>query len=246
MLHQTKGIVLSQIKYGESSLIVNIYTEKFGRQSYMVKGSRSRKSRSKSNLFRPFFLLDMEVYHKEGKNMQTLKEVRLTETLNNIIFDVYKSTMVLFLAEVSSKVLKEEEANQELFVFLYNSIRFLDLTEDSIKYFHLYFLSKLTRYLGFFPQLNKSDETPLFDMDNGRFVSLGNRHAHCLNQSESNSIYSLFNTSIESLNELSISKKELKSVLRGMLNFYALQTQGFSTLKSLIVLEEVFHNGNDD
>jgi len=240
MLHQTKGIVLNRIQYGETSLIVHVYTEKFGRQAYMVKGSRSKKSKSKSNLFRPFFLLEMEVYHKEGKNIQSLKEVRLTETLNNLFFDIEKSTMVLFLTEVLSKVLREEEANQELFVFLYNCIRYLDLCEDSIQNFHLYFLTKLTRFLGFYPQLNWSDKYSVFDMDNGRFVEEVNSHAHCLGKQESKTLYSLFNTSIDDLNEIKINSKELDLVLRGVLNFYALQSQGFSSLKSLAVIRELF------
>ena len=180
MIHKTKGIVLNQIKYGETSLIVQVYTEKFGRQSYMVKGGRSKRSSIKSNLFRPFFLLEMDVYHREGKNIQSIKEVRLCENLNNLVFDVYKSTLVLFLTEVCSKVFREEERNQELFIFLYNSIRYLDLTEESIERFHLYFLSKLTRFLGFYPQLNWSEEKAFFDLDNGFFVDEDRIHAHCI------------------------------------------------------------------
>ena len=240
MIHQAKGIVFSQLKYGETSIIVQVYTEKFGRQAYIVKGGRSKKSVSKSNLFRPFFLLDMEVYHREGKNLQSLKEVRLCENLNNLVFDVYKSAMVLFLAEVCSKVLREEEHNQDLFVFLYNSIRYLDLTEESIKRFHLYFLSKLTRFLGFFPQLNWSDENAFFDMDNGFFVPEAKTHAHCLNLQLSRKLNSLFNTSIDLVNDLKMSSEELGEVLRAILNFYALQIDGFSNLKSLSVLHEIF------
>jgi DNA repair protein RecO (recombination protein O) len=242
MLHQTKGIVLNRVQYGETSLIVHIYTEKFGRQSYMIKGGRSKKSKSKSNLFRPFFLLDMEVYHREGKNIQTLKEARLAETLNNLLFDVHKSTIALFLTEVLSKVLREEENNKELFVFLYNSIRYLDLTDDSVELFHLYFLTKLTRFLGFYPQMNYSAERPIFDMDNGRFVSEINFHAHCLGKDGSAVLYNLFNTSIDRLNELNINNKKIRIVLRGILNFYALQSQGFSSLKSLSVIEELFND----
>lgn len=240
MIHQTKGIVFSQLKYGETSIIVQVYTEKFGRQTYIVKGGRSKKSASKSNLFRPFFLLDMEVYHREGKNIQSLKEVRLCENLNNLVFDVYKSAMVLFLAEVCSKVLREEEANQELFVFLYNSIRFLDLTEESINRFHLYFLSKLTRFLGFFPQLNWSEENAFFDLDNGFFVHKERTHAHCLDLDVSRKLNSLFNTSIDCLNDLKLNSEDVEVILRAILNFYALQIDGFSNLKSLSVLFELF------
>jgi DNA repair protein RecO (recombination protein O) len=240
MIHKTKGIVLNQIKYGETSLIVQVYTEKFGRQSYMVKGGRSKKSSMKSNLFRPFFLLEMEVYHREGKNIQSIKEVRLCENLNNLVFDVYKSAMVLFLTEVCSKVLREEERNQELFVFLYNSIRYLDLTEEPIGRFHLYFLSKLTRFLGFYPQLNFSDQNSFFDMDNGFFVGEGRTHAQCLEKGLSGRLYSLFSTSIDLVNDLKMSKEDVNTLLRAILNFYALHIDGFSNLKSLSVLHELF------
>lgn len=240
MIHKTKGIVLSQVKYGDTSFIVHAYTEKFGRQTYMVKGGRSKKSTKKSNLFRPFFLLEMEVYHRDGKNIQSLKEVRLCENLNNLVFDVYKSAMVLFLTEVCTKVLREEEANKELFVFLYNSIRYLDLTEESIARFHLYFLSKLSRFLGFFPQLNWTDESTYFDMDNGFFVPEERIHAHCLGKRISNKLNVLFSTSIDRINDLLISKEEENFLLRSILNFYALQIDGFSNLKSLSVLNELF------
>lgn len=240
MIYQTKGIVLNRVQYGETSLIVNVYTEKFGRQAYIVKGGRSKKSVSKSNLFRPFFLLEMEVYHREGKNIQSLKEVRITEALNNLIFDVRKSSIALFLTEVVSKVLREEEANPDLFLFLYNSIRYLDLCEDSVQNFHLYFLTKLTRFLGFYPQMNWSPEQAFFDMDNGRFVSAANFHAHCLNKAESRMLISLFNTSIDEINNLIMNAKNRDDILRAILNFYALQSQGFTSLKSLAVIRELF------
>lgn len=241
MLYQTKGIVLNRVQYGETSLIVHLYTEKFGRQSYIVKGGHSKKSKSKSNLFRPFFLLDMEVYHREGKNIQSLKEARLAETFNSLIFDVYKSSIALFLSEVLSKVLREEEANQELFVFLYNSIRYLDLTGESVELFHFYFLTKLTRFLGFYPQMNWTELNSCFDMDNGRFVSEINSHAHCLKKEESKVLFDLFNTSIDKLNDLKVSYNTSRILLRGILNFYALQSQGLSSLKSLSVIEELFN-----
>lgn len=240
MIYQTKGIVLNRVQYGETSLIVNVYTEKFGRQAYIVKGGRSKKSVSKSNLFRPFFLLEMEVYHREGKNIQSLKEVRITESLNNLIFNVRKSSIALFLTEVVSKVLREEEANRDLFIFLYNSIRYLDLCEDSVQNFHLYFLTKFTRFLGFYPQMNWSPEAALFDMDNGKFVSEANSHAHCLNKEESCTLFYLFNTSVDCINNLKMNGKDRDVILRGVLNFYALQSQSFSSLKSLAVIRELF------
>ena len=48
MLHKTKGIVLGHVKYGESSLIIHVYTEKFGIQSYIENGVRKAKAKQKS------------------------------------------------------------------------------------------------------------------------------------------------------------------------------------------------------
>ena len=240
MLYQTKGIVLNRVKYGETSLIVHMYTELFGSQSYIIKGGRLKKSERKSNLFRPFFLLDIEVFHRERRNIQSLNEARLSENLSNLMFDVQKSTIALFLAEILSKVLREEEANQELFAFLYNSICYLDLTEEFVRYYHLYFLTRLTRFLGFYPQMNWSEVNTCFDMDNGRFVSEFNAHAHCLKQAESKLLFELFNTSIDNLNTLKVNNKTSIGLLRGILNFFALHSQKFSSLKSLAVIEELF------
>ncbi|MBS1655487.1 MAG: recombination protein O N-terminal domain-containing protein, partial [Bacteroidetes bacterium] len=63
-LHKTKGIVLRTVKYGETSVIVTIYTELFGIQSYLVNGVRvsSKKGSGKANLFQPSAILDMVVY----------------------------------------------------------------------------------------------------------------------------------------------------------------------------------------
>ena len=43
MYSQTKGIVLSSVKYSESSIICKVYTAKLGLQSYIVNGVRKRK-----------------------------------------------------------------------------------------------------------------------------------------------------------------------------------------------------------
>ena len=57
MTHKTRGIVLRSIKYGETSLVVTVFTELFGIQTYMVNGVRSSKS-ARSVFFQPAAILD--------------------------------------------------------------------------------------------------------------------------------------------------------------------------------------------
>jgi DNA repair protein RecO (recombination protein O) len=69
MLHKTRGIGLSYLRYRESSIITKIYTEAFGIQTYIVNGVRSSKSKNnRIALFQPLTLLDMVVYHKNKED----------------------------------------------------------------------------------------------------------------------------------------------------------------------------------
>ncbi len=53
MLYTTQGIVLSHIKYRETSIIAKVFTEALGLQAYMVHGVRTKKT----NTVLPFFSL---------------------------------------------------------------------------------------------------------------------------------------------------------------------------------------------
>ncbi|PIZ05346.1 MAG: DNA repair protein RecO, partial [Flavobacteriales bacterium CG_4_10_14_0_8_um_filter_32_5] len=127
MLHTTKGIVIHQFKYGEKSVIAKIYTEKFGLQSYIINGVRSKKSTNKFAYLQPLSLVEINAYHKENKGLQHLKSIKLDIPFQYIPFDVYKGSIAFFVAEVIYKTIKEEEANSELFDFLYNSVQVLDV-----------------------------------------------------------------------------------------------------------------------
>ncbi|RXQ87616.1 DNA repair protein RecO [Ancylomarina salipaludis] len=239
MLHKTRAVILACVKYGDTSLIVHAYTEKFGRQSYMIKGGRSKKSRTKLNLFQPLFLLDMNVSHRDGKNLQMIKEAQFSEITPHLNFEAHKNPLVLFLAEVLSKVLKEEEGDTQLFGFLADHITYLIQVEDIPRAYHLNFLMNLTRFLGFYPHDNWSDAKPFFDLDNAVFVSLENRHAHCLSQAVSYLFHQLLQTQLSLIDQMDISSDDLKLLLRGILNIYALHSPGFTKLKSFAIFEDL-------
>ncbi|PWK17825.1 DNA replication and repair protein RecO [Arcicella aurantiaca] len=152
MLHKTRGIVINYIRYRETSVIVKIYTEEFGIQTYIENGVRSAKSKNKIALFQPLTLLDLVIYHKEGKGIQRISEIKCNAPFQTIPFDIYKSSIALFITEILSKSLHEETTNPHLFHFLHNSILWLDGTEEHFENFHLQFLLRLGTYLGFSPE----------------------------------------------------------------------------------------------
>ena len=229
MIQQTKGIVLSSIKYAESSIICRIYTESLGLQSYLVNGVRKKKG--KNTYYQPLNILDLEVYHKEKSGLQRIKECKIDYQYQEAPFHIYKSSVLLFLAEVLGKCLKEETANAELFHFLEQSlIRFDQKDFDSA--FHLHFLVGLSDFLGFCPEENHNN-WPFFDLTEGCFCAIRPTHQHFIQEP-------LITTFAQLLSGQAIAhnKKDLLGVL---LDYYALHIEGFGKVQSLEVLQTVLN-----
>lgn len=150
MLIKTRGIVLSYLKYRESSIIARVYTERLGVQSYVVNSVRKAKPPGRIALFQPFTLLELVAYVARGSGGLTrLSEFRCAEPFSTLPYEVQKSSVVLFLSEVVGRAVREEEENEPLFQFLHDSILAFDRETTGTENFALVFLLRLATYLGF-------------------------------------------------------------------------------------------------
>ena len=173
MLCTTKGIVIHHFKYAEKSVIAKIYTEKYGLQSFLMNGVRNAKSKNKAVYFQPLSLVEINFFYKEKKSLQQLKNIRLERPYVSIPFNINKSSIAFFVAEIVYKSIKEEEPNTDLFDFLYQSFQFLDLQDENYNNFHLLFLAQLCKYLGFYPQTDGIDASSnlYFALQDGCFLN---------------------------------------------------------------------------
>ncbi|MCF8296510.1 MAG: DNA repair protein RecO [Saprospiraceae bacterium] len=239
MLYKTKGIVIHQIKYSETSVIVKIYTELFGLKSYILRGVRKNKSKIKSNILQPLTLVELDVYNKEKSDIQQLREIRNIHQFVSLPFEIHKSSIALFIAEILYKSIKEEEPNKNMFEFIFNSIIFLDTSENKILDFHLLFALQLTRYLGFHPQGKYSETNGFFDMEEGIFKSNLPRHPYFIDKPLSENFYQLIISPYENLEFLKISNESRKLLLDKIIQFYKLHLPGIKDIKSHHILAEV-------
>src|SRR5687768_12814689 len=188
-LHKTKGIVLRAVKYGETSLIVTMFTELFGLQSYLVNGVRTstKKGSGKANLFQPAAILDLVVYHNELKNIQRLKEFKWGHLYTTLFFDVIKNSVALFMIELMQKTLKQPEPNPDLFHFLEDSFLHLDISDESVvANYPLFFALHLSGFYGFRFSDTYSSKNHILDLREGEFVSEQPTHAYFLDGDYSN------------------------------------------------------------
>ncbi|HTK19241.1 MAG TPA: DNA repair protein RecO [Mucilaginibacter sp.] len=237
MLHKTRGIVFKTTDYGESSVIVQIFTEKFGLQSYIINGVKKPRAKISRNMLQPLHLLDLVVYYKSTGQVQRISELRNSTVLQSIPYNVIKSSIVLFLNEVLYKAVKQQSAEERLFDFIFNAIEWLDNQTESLANFHLLFLTRLTRYLGFYP--DQASNADYFDMKNGVFSKYKPEGFSYLSPPHTQNFYSLLQCSFEHIGQLKFSNDERRYLVQKLLEYYALHIESFGNIHSHEILEEV-------
>jgi DNA repair protein RecO (recombination protein O) len=242
-LHKTKGIVLRAVKYGETSLIVTIFTELFGLQSYLVNGVRTstKKGSGKANLFQPTAILDLVVYHNELKHLNRIKEFKWSYLYKNIFSDVPKNAVALFMIELLTKCLKQPEANPELFEFCEDAFIHLDeSTGPVMANFPLFFALHLPVFFGFRISDEYSDKKSKVDLREGMFVSERPDHFHFLEDKQAEVTSELLKMmQPQELEQLKLNHDFRRQLLFAYETYYALHIQDFGTMKTLPVLREV-------
>jgi len=185
MLLKTKGIIFRTVKYSETSIIADIYTEEKGLRSYIISGVRSRNARIKASVLQVMTLIDMVAYHREDKTLTRIKEIKVAHVFQSIPFDIVKGAVGLFMIELARKTIKESEENKPLFNFLYGSFQELDTSTFPVSNFHIGFMVELTAFLGFLPGGQYSKETRCFDLSEGVFITEDMEGHNCLNEGQS-------------------------------------------------------------
>jgi DNA repair protein RecO (recombination protein O) len=240
MLEKTKGIVLHQIKYTDSGIVAQLYTRKFGRQSFLIKGMRNKKSGKHNINFQPLFILDLEMYYKATREMQILKEFSVSYGPYEIHSNIKKSCVAIFLGEILNSVLKEESSHAEMFDYLEESIVYFDRCKDKYANFHIAFLAGLSSFLGFEPSIRTNSGDVYFDMKNGIFVPIPPVHGNYATSEISNILAVFFASSYDTSGNISLTGILRNEVLETLVNYYSLHLPGIKKIKSLEVLKEVF------
>ena len=228
MLHKTRGIVLSYFRYRETSIIVRIYTEEFGLQSYLVNGVRSAKSKTnRIAFFQPLTLLDMVVYYKPDKDLHRLSEVKINYPFQHIPFDIAKSSLALFVSEMLTKTLKEETSNLTLYHFLEDSVRYLEEAEADYENFHIAFLLKLAFFLGFGPASAREFEGQLQEQ----------KYPFLPDETTEKALNGFLRQRLGA--PVKISRQTRAELLDALVAFYRIHIDSLGEIKSLTVLREV-------
>lgn len=234
-----RAIVLRAVKYGETSLILDMLTEARGRRSFIIGGVRKANARISEGLLRPMALLDIVAYDRPDRELNRLKEVRPELVYRNLPFDLLRGTVGLFMIELVQKTVRESEENTPLFEFIFSNFSHLDRSTYPVHNWHLGFSLHLAGFLGFAPTGLQSEETPYFDLQEGRFSGPERPLPHGLSEGLSTLISELLQIAPEDSHQVTSTRAQRQELAEQLVNFFRLHVEGFSGLNTLPVLRSV-------
>ncbi len=237
---KTKAIVLQTVKYSDSQLIVDFFTEKLGRLSFIVRIPRSSKAKIRRQHFQPFMLLDLEFDYRPNANLQKLKEVTIDMPFQDLPFSPYKLAISMFLSELLVYATKNEQHDTSLYTFLQESVMWLDQAKTAYFNFHIVFLIRLTYFLGFMPNLESGKDGDYFDLVDGRFVPYVPNHRHFLSRVDSMKLVGFLRLGYETMHLYTMSRQERNKCIEVILEYYKMHLPNFPELKSYSILKELF------
>ena len=234
-----QGIVLQSIRYGDTSLIVKVFTRSLGLRSYMVKGAFNHNSKSRAALFQNLHLINyVEVGKTNKSSLGYMKDVQLAIVYQSIPFVMNKSAILMYVSELLSKTITEQEQNEPLYDFISQSLLWLDLVHQDYANFPLFFTLELTRHLGFYPKTNH-ESGYCFDMMEGSFSHDYPLHPYYFDAEDAQLLSQLLNAGIDETCRIPLHVNQRRSLLDGLIVFMRLHAPVMNDFHSHEVLKTV-------
>ncbi len=238
MLVKTEAIVLHALKYGERQMIADMFTREHGRLSFILPAPRSERSKIKKQYLQALTLLQLECDVRQQMQLQKIRDAALLIPLPSLYSDARKLSIGLFVAEFLYHALRDEQRNEPLFDYIRSAVEWLDGAPDGYANFHLVFLMRTARFLGFFPNLDTRGD--YFDLRAASFCPAPPLHADFLMPQEAGRILLLMRMDFPTMHLFRLNRMERNRILEILLLYYRLHVPGFPELRSVSVLKELY------
>lgn len=240
MLETTQGIVLHHNRYSDDSAIVDIFTLSRGSLSFLVRDRRRLRGRTvQANLLRPLNIIELTFDYRPSASLQRIQELHIAHCYTSLPYNPVKETVALFLSEFMHNVLRSEVKNPELFHYILYSLQWYDATSEGLANFHIAFLARMTRYLGFWPNIDKHNALPFFDLKESIPTDTAPPHGFFLQGEELQMMPKLMRMNVRNMHRFLLNRQQRGRILDVLTLYYKLHVPEFRDIRSLEVLREV-------
>lgn len=236
MEQKTHCIVLKAIKYGDNRLIVDFLSREHGRLTGAWKVGASGKARARRQLFQPLTILEVDFRRSPRQQIAQIGDARIAEVYSSLPFDGVKMSLAFFIAEFLNYATRNTQTDHLLYDYVEQSLMWLDAAERGISNFHLMFMMHISRFLGFFPDLESYSDGALFDLREGHFCTIAPLHPDVLQADEAEKMLMLMRMSVQNMHLFRMSRQERNRIIDLALRFYRIHIPAFGDMHSLDVL----------
>lgn len=238
LIYHTRAIVLRTVKFGESSLIVDMYTEQKGHQTFVINSVRKARAVTHASLLQLLSLVDLVAYHQDHKKIHRIKEVRSDHVWQSIPFDMRKSSVITCLAEVCSKCITTADPHPELFTFLRDALIGYDLPDHFDRDFLIRFLVSLSHFLGFGIDVPETKvEGKYFDLMEGHIIHTRPTHNYLMSMEDLHHLSSIMAQGPD--NKADAPHDVRKRLVDQLIMYYQLHVESLREVHSLRILREL-------
>ena len=242
MLETTRGIVLHYNRFGDDSAIVDIFTLSRGSVSFLVRDRRQqRKGGLHATLLRPLNIVELVFDYRPSLSLQRLQELHIAHCYTSLPYDPIKETVALFLSEFLHNVLRNEVQNESLYHYILSSLQWFDAATEGLANFHIAFLVRMTYYLGFWPNIDKRNPLPFFDLKDSIATDTEPSHDYFLKGEEASLMPKLMRINVRNMHRFLLNRQQRNRILDVLTLYYRLHVPEFRDLRSLAVLREVMN-----
>lgn len=220
--------------------MVDTLSREEGRMSCVLSVGTSKKSKWKRQIFQPLSILELELERKTPGQIAVIKDAHITIPFTSIPFQPYKLTISIFLAEFLSNATRSEQDTALLYDYISESIQWLDSVVEGFSNFHLVFMMRLTKFIGFYPNIEDYSDGCSFDLQNGCFTKLAPQQRGFLNPEDTKKMQLIMRMNYETMRLFKMSHADRNRCLDVILDFYRLHVPDFREMKSLPVLRDIF------
>jgi len=234
------GIVLRTLRYNDTSVIVDMFTDVYGYMSFLVRQSKARRRNTASAFWQPLSMLEFQADIRSSSALPRPSDVRFYLKYTNVPLSPVKTSIFLFIAEFLSVSLREEKKNIPLYTYIESSLQWFDEARfpTAIANFHLVFLMHMCRFIGIYP--NFENPSVYFDLISGTYQSFQPVHPHFLKDSEALILPLLFRMNYYTSHLFKLSSGQRHRIIEVLNDFYSIHLPNFPKLRSLEVLHAVF------
>ncbi len=209
-------------------------------QAFLVNGVRKAKPRFSISLFQPLTPVELVMYIKQTTSLRRLKEIQYSEIFKDIPSNPVKSSVALFISEILYRSLHDSDCQKDLFDFTMRSLSCFDLLTDSYSSFHHFFLVRLMRYLGFYPNADSYSPGFVFNLISGSYHAAGLSGPYYSNSETASLLYRFQQSEIDNFTSIQMTALQKSTLLQTLIDYYSYHLPNPIHIRSYEVLQEVF------